>query len=76
MYLVWILAIAAYLVIGSIIHAVIPDEDDELIGIIIVWPCFLVVIIVIGVFLAVKAFGYFIVNTFKQFFCKGEQDET
>lgn len=76
MYLVWILGIVIYLTIGGIIHALIPDEDGELDGVIIAWPLFLAFIIVVGIFLAVKAFGYFIVNIFKQFFYKGEQDET
>lgn len=72
----WIvLGVLAYLLIGGIIYATFDDEDDELSGVIFMWPMAVVLFTVVFATEACKIVGRFVVNSFKRFIHEGEQNE-
>lgn len=69
-----ILGVVVYLIIGGVFMAIVDDED--IFGLCVLWPVFLVLIFFVGIGWGAKEIGYLIVNSVKRKiseYLKGEE---
>jgi predicted GNAT superfamily acetyltransferase len=76
-FLLIVLGIVVYLLIGGIVYAAFckDGDNDDLIGMIFAWPLVIFMAACLLIVHALKAFGHFTVNFFKRFIYEGEQNE-
>jgi len=72
--MIWlvVLGVVAYLVIGGIVEAImciVMDDDDteDLFGLVIFWPIFIGLLIVVGIYYLAVKIGTLIVTCVKQY---------
>lgn len=71
-----LIGVFAYLLIGGIVEAAVGDNDDDLTGLIFLWPMFVLLLILVAILECFKLFGHVVVNLFDRFMYEGNKNET